>query len=119
MSKGHQILLSAALLSLSATAYAAGGWTNNVAPTKIEIVRSQGFMILGDYGDPGATPCATSSGIWVLIEHSQYKELLSTALTAVTGQLKLQAYVHSCTAIGWHGGDWNTLSNSGAIYISR
>ncbi|MEP2990309.1 MAG: hypothetical protein ABJN65_00980 [Parasphingorhabdus sp.] len=103
----------------AATAHAAGGWTANEVPVKVEIVRGQGFMIFGSYGDPGNTPCGTDNGIWVPKEHTQYAELLSTALSAFAGQFKLQAYVHTCVNIGWHGGEYNQLSNSGALYISR
>jgi len=43
-------------LMTASSAMAAGGWTANEVPTKIEIVRGQGFMIWGPYGDPGGTP---------------------------------------------------------------
>lgn len=33
--------------------------------------------------------------------------------------LKLRAYVHNCTAIGWHGGTFNELTGDGAIYLEK
>jgi len=63
--------------------------------------------------------CGTSNGVWVPKDHAQYTEMLSTALSAFAGQFKLQAYVHNCVSIEWHGGNWNQLSSSGALYISR
>ncbi len=112
-------LLASALMAFALPANAAGGSTAYAVPTKIEIVRGQGFIIFGAYGNPGPTPCTRVDTIWVPISHPQYSELLSTALSAFAGQFKLQAYVHTCTSIGWHGGTYNELTSHGALYISR
>lgn len=108
-----------ASIIISSPAMAAGGWTNNEVPIKIEIVRDDGFMIFGAFGNPGSNPCSRSDTIWVPREHPQYAELLSTALAAFAGQFKLQAYVHNCVDIGWHAGEYNTIAPNGALYISR
>ncbi|MEO9600704.1 hypothetical protein [Parasphingorhabdus sp.] len=121
MKKNISKITSIALASLlfTSAAHAAGGTTSDVVPTSVEIVRNDGFMVFGEFGNPAATPCTTDNAIWVPISHPQYEGLLSTAITAVAGQLKLKAYVHTCTAIGWHGGTWNTVEPSGVLYISR
>jgi hypothetical protein len=100
-------------------ALAAGGWTSYAAPAEVEVVREQGFIIFGAFGQPGATGCTVPDAIFVPIDHAQYNALLSTALTAVSGGLSLRVYVRSCTAVGWHGGTFNTLSGSDALYIKK
>lgn len=119
MSVFAKALLASALMAISLPASAAGGSTAYAVPTTIEVIRGQGFMIFGPYGNPGPTPCSKADAIWVPISHPQYSELLSTALSAFAGQFKLKAHVHSCTAIGWHSGDYNELTNNGVLYITR
>lgn len=115
----RKALIVAALLSVSVPANAAGGWTNYAVPTKVEIVRNEGFMIFGEFGNPGSTPCTSANGVWVARTHSEYTEILSSALAAVAGQLKLRIYAHNCATVSWHGTDYNQLTSSGAMFISR
>ncbi|MEO9601263.1 hypothetical protein [Parasphingorhabdus sp.] len=119
MKKLFSAVLGIAAMSIPSTASAAGGWTNDVIPTKVEIVRNQGFLIFGAFGNLGSTPCATGDPVWVANTHSEYTELLSSALTAVAGQLKLRIYAHNCATVSWHGTDYNQLTSSGAMYVSR
>ena len=121
MKKAWLLRLILGLLPLLApvTAHAAGGWTATVAPEKVEVVRTTGFMIFGPFGNPGSNLCTNPDGIWVAQTHPQYRELLSTALSAVAGGLKLQAYVHNCTNMGWHGGTYNELTGDGALFVSK
>jgi hypothetical protein len=107
------------LLMFARPAYAAGGWTAYAVPTEIEIVRDQGFIIFGTFGNPGATPCTEGNSVFISTSHPQYASLLSTALSAVAGGLSLKAWVSGCTVIGWHGGTWNTLSATDALYVKR
>ena len=108
-------------LALAATpSYAAGGWTNSAPPTNIQIVRDEGFLIHGSFGNPGTTACGLPDLIWVSAAHPQYKELLSTSLTALAAALKVQAYVHSCVVVGWSSvSTINSLEPSGALYVHR
>ena len=116
-------LLGAAALMLGNTfggsAWAAGGYTNTVVPTNLEIVQSSGFTIFGLFGNPGPNPCPVSNRIWVSVTHPQYKEILSTAMTALAAGLKLRAYVHTCTVVGWYGLSFNELIGGGSLDLSR
>lgn len=107
--------------SIAATpAFAAGGWTNSATPTSIQIVRDEGFLIHGTYGNPGETACGLPDHIWVSATHPQYKELLSTALTALGAGIKVQAYVHSCKTVGWLSASTvNTLDPADALLVHR
>lgn len=112
-----KIIIILTLLFISEAVLSAHGSTSYAVPTKLEVVRGQGFMVFGDFGNPGE--CSTSNTIWVPIEHPQYDQLYSTALTAFTANKKIQAYIHSCVNMGWHGGTQNTLSAPGAMYLSN
>lgn len=95
----------------------AGGWTNKAVPTSVEVVRSQGFMITGNFGNPAE--CSQSNFLWVAIEHPQYDQLYSMALSALNAGKRIRAYSHACTEIGWHGGSFNTVRSSGAMYVFK
>lgn len=111
-------LIALAILGFS-TAANAGGWTTangHVGNVEfIEIVRAQGFLIKGDFHD--AAGCNKGGYLWVDIAHPQYEQVYATALAAFMGGKKINAYASTCTAIGWHGGQYNTLTGSGALYL--
>lgn len=48
-----------------------------------------------------------------------YNAMLSTALSAVAGGMKLKAYIHKFASIGWHDGTYNELTGNGALYLIR
>lgn len=101
-------------------AHAAGGWTNSATPTNIQIVRNEGFLIHGPFGNPGPTACGLTDLIWVSATHPQYKELLSTSLTALAAGLKVQAYAHNYVDVGWWSASTvNALGADGALFIQR
>ena len=99
----------------------AGGWTtydsNNGNVEFVEVVRAQGFMVQGTFGNPAG--CTVSNQLWIPIEHPQYDHLYSMALAAFMSGKKIQAYAHNCTEIGWHGGSYNTLSGAGSLYLKN
>lgn len=113
------LILTAVVCVLSVSkVFAAGhGWTTSAPPENIEIVRGQGFIVSGGFDDPAS--CGRADKLFVAIDHPQYELLYSTALSALAAGHKLQAYSHSCTYIGWHGGDYNTLGPAGAMYIRK
>ncbi|SIO20945.1 hypothetical protein SAMN02745824_3361 [Parasphingorhabdus marina DSM 22363] len=119
MSGLFKTFVTATAIATGSAASAAGGWTDEAVPARVEIVRDQGILIFGDFGNPGPNPCASGNAVWVPKSHSEYTEVLSSALAAVAGQLKLKFYVHYCATVGWHGSDYNQYSAAGAMFISR
>lgn len=119
MSVFAKALLASALLTLASPSSAAGGWTAQVVPTEIEITQTAGFLIYGDFGSSGPITCNRSNAIWIAKTHPDYAELLASALSAVAGQMKVRAYVHSCTMVGWIGSTFNELSSGGALRVAR
>ena len=95
----------------------AGGWTLTSEINHIEIIRGQGFQLQGDFGNPAS--CTGSNYIYIPIAHPQYDQLYSSAMIAFTSNKKVRAYLHTCTAYGWHGGTFGTLNGAGSLYIYK
>ena len=114
-----KLMIATTLLSLSVPAYAAGGWTAQVVPTEVELVQSGGFLLYGNFGSSGPTACSRSDAIWIAKTQPDYTEFLAVALSAVSSQMKVKAYVHSCAMVGWVGSTFNELSGGGALRVSR
>ena len=70
-------LLALALLLISSAAIANGGWTstgtNDGSVKFIEVVRAQGFLIKGNFGNPAE--CSAPDYLWIDIAHPQYDQL--------------------------------------------
>ncbi len=98
---------------------AAGATSLKAVPYRIEVVRGNGFMIFGAFGNEGPTPCTKSNALWIAVSHPQYDQLYSMSLTALTAGLELYGYAHVCKDIGWHSGTWNEITSSGVLHISR
>lgn len=108
-----------ALLCASGAASAAGN-TNAAVPTRIDVERGNGFMIYGDFGNPGS--CVVADRIFVRINHPQYKELYATALAAFAGKYKLAAYVYGCDSNTWYAvasTTFNIVEPSSALYLTE
>ena len=108
-----QLCLAVALLACS-TANAAG-WGSWGTVNRVEVVRGQGFVVWGSFGNPNT--CTNTSGFWVKIDSTQYDELYSMALTALVAGLPLLPYLRDCETLGWHSGTWNVVTGNDAVYV--
>ena len=102
------VVCIALLTTLLTPGLYASGFATSVKPVKIEVVRGQGVMVFGEFGNPNN--CTAATGFWIKIEHPQYEEMYSMALTAMTAGMRLQPYLRECDSIGWYGGTWNTVT---------
>lgn len=93
----------------------ASGLGTAAKPVKIEVVRGQGVMVFGEFGNPNN--CSSAIGFWIKFEHPQYEEMYSMALTAMTAGMRLQPYLRECDSIGWYGGTWNTVTGADAMSL--
>ena len=109
------VRLCLALVILASSAANAAGYGTWGTVNRVEVVRGQGFVVWGSFGNPNS--CTNSNGFWVKIDSTQYDELYSMALTALVSGLQLQPYLRECGTIGWHGGTWNVVTGSDAVYI--
>ena len=89
------------LFALSfSTLAAAGGWTAWAVPTGVDIVRGEGLMVWGDFGNPGG--CTASNSFLVPISHPQYKEIYAALLLAMATGKKVAGYTSVCAAANWY-----------------
>lgn len=98
----------AGLLLLTASPAFSAGWTQWAVPTRIDVVRSDGFVIYGDFGNPGG--CSDSGRLYVKASHSRYKEIYAAALTAFAGKYRVSAYVQNCEPAAWYAGPAYTFN---------
>ncbi len=99
-----------ASMVVSASAFA-GGYSASAVPTKIDVVRSEGFMIYGEFSNPGG--CTFANQLFVKSDHPQYKQIYAAALAAYVGKQKISAYVHGCETVLWYSAAPNTF---GIVY---
>ena len=104
---------------MSSTAFA-GEWSSYATPTKINIVRGEGIMVWGYFGNPGS--CVTSNTFFVESNHPQYKEIYSAILMVFKDNKKVQTYIHSCAPVEWlttSSTTWNIMSSNSALNLSN
>ena len=108
--------LAAFILAISFNAHAYG-WGDWGEVTRIEVIRANGLLIFGDFGNVNS--CTSDTAIFLRIDHPQYKELYSMMLTAMTTGFEIRPYLRECQSFGWHSGTYNTVTGSDAIYLKR
>jgi hypothetical protein len=106
------------ILAMTSISAAAGGVSTAATPTGIDIDRSGGFMVYGDFGNVGG--CTTTNQIYVQSTHPQYNQIYSTVLAAFMSGKKIFAYIQACTPVGWYSVDsvtYNTLTPNSMLYL--
>jgi hypothetical protein len=102
-----KVILFGLLLVAGNSAFGAG-YSAAAVPTRIDVVRSEGFMIDGAFSNPGA--CTFADRLFVKSDHPQYKQIYAAALAAFATKRKISAYVHGCETLGWYSGPQNTFN---------
>lgn len=108
------------VLSVFSVNVFAGGWATPAVPTGVDIVRGEGFMVYGAFGNPGE--CSAWGKFFVKIDHPQYSEIYSAVLAAYMSGKKVKPYIHGCTSLGWYAVSsttFNILSSNGALNIQN
>lgn len=107
-------------LTVSAASAQAAGYSEPAVPTKIDMVRSEGFMLFGAFGNPGG--CAAQNQLFIKSDHPQYKQLLALAMMAYTTKQKIVAYVHGCEPVVWYSvasHTYNTVIAASSLAIQE
>ena len=76
------------------------GYTVFATPTQIEVVRNQGFMVYGAFGNPGS--CTVGDQFFVLFTNTQYNQMYATILAAFTTGTQISVYVPECDPNSWY-----------------
>lgn len=88
------------LIVLISTNSIAATWSGFAVPTRVDIVRNDGFMIYGDFGN--AAECDVANQIFVRMDHPQYDAIYSSALAAMMSKSEIQAFIHACELVSWY-----------------
>jgi hypothetical protein len=95
-------------------------YTAPAVPTKVEVVRAEGFMISGAFGN--AAGCSYSNTLFVRSDHSQYKQIYAAALLAFATKQKISGYAGACEPVSWFSGyslTHNVVRSSETLAISE
>jgi hypothetical protein len=92
---------------LMATSVNASGFSAAAIPTRIDVVRSEGFMVFGAFGNGAG--CTVGNQFFVKIDHPQYKQLYALAVSAYLGKQKIAGYVDVCEAVTWYAAPSTTF----------
>jgi hypothetical protein len=94
----------------------AGGWTGWAVPTRVDVVRSEGLMVYGSFGNPGG--CTVSDQFFVAINHPQYNQIYATLMTAMIAGRQIMAYSMECDSQTWYSvptTTYNTVTLGSAV----
>lgn len=96
------------LALLGATAVYAAGYTTLAVPTRIDVVRSDGLMIFGSFGNPNG--CQVPDVVFVPSSVPQYSQIYAALLSAHFTGASVQLYVAECDAESWYSNStYNTM----------
>ena len=100
--KRHTTLRAAsALIALIFSSLAsAGAWTTSGVPTGVDVVRSEGLMVWGSFGNPNG--CTASNAFMVPISHPQYKEIYAALLFSMATGKPVIGYASVCAPATWY-----------------
>jgi hypothetical protein len=107
-----EVILSLVFLLMSSTSLA-GAWTTWAVPVRVDVVRSDGIMVYGTFGNPDG--CSESDQFFVAMSHPQYNQIYATVMMAMSSGRQIMAYAESCAAETWYNPasvTYNTVSSS-------
>lgn len=96
----------------------AGGWTNWATPTEVDVVREDGLMVYGAFGNPAG--CTVANQFLVAWGTAQYSQIYAALLTALTAGRQIQVYAGSCAPAAWYSVSsttYNTVTTSEAVNV--
>ena len=97
----------------------AGGNTSWGIPTEVDVVRNEGIMVYGAFGNPNG--CTVADRFFVPIGHTQYNQIYALVTTAMVAGTKIMAYVDQCAPETWYSvtsTTYNYLDPCCTIYAS-
>lgn len=86
--------------------------------TSIEIMRDEGVLIRGSFGNPHNPAWQEGNTIFVSATHPGYDQIYSAAITSMTTKVKVKGYSHQCRNLGWYGHTFPEVIASGVICLS-
>ena len=98
----------------------AGDFTPWAVPTRVDVVRGEGFMVFGSFGNPNSCSIGDRFFVPLVVDPTThvasaaatelYNQMYAMALMAVAAGKPLQAYVDQCATQGWYTGPTVTFN---------
>jgi NAD(P)H-flavin reductase len=102
--------LGLCFLLMSANCYSAG-YTSWAIPTRIDVVRHQGILVTGPFGNPSS--CTNGGDSFFLsISVTQYKEMYALLVTAIAQGREVEIYTSVCTPLSWYSAPSTTYNTA-------
>jgi hypothetical protein len=92
-------MIALVALATTGTCYA-GNWTQWAVPTRVDVVRNEGVMVYGNFGNPNS--CTVANQFFVALGHPQYNEIYAMLMLAFTTGKSVQAYADQCAPEMWY-----------------
>lgn len=93
----------------------AGNFTSWAVPTRVDVVRNEGVMVYGSFGN--ANGCTVADQFFIPVGHAQYNQIYALLMTALASGMAVQAYVDQCAAQDWYTVPSNTMDPCCSIYL--
>jgi hypothetical protein len=117
--KGLVVTVVAATCSLIGFSQSASAaWSAPGVPTTVDIVRGEGFMIYGSFGNGAG--CSIGDQIFVQSDSPAYKEIFAAVLLAQSQGRAISLWIHSCVPRGWYAvpsTTFNTVSVNATLKL--
>ena len=98
----------------------AGGYTAWGVPTRIDVVRNEGVMVYGPFGNPAG--CTVTDQFFVAYSSTQYAQIYAALLTAIAAGKQIQVYAGSCAPATWYAvasTTYNLVTGGEVVNISN
>jgi hypothetical protein len=100
------VAITCSLIGFSPSASAA--WSAPAVPGTVDIVRGEGFMIYGSFGN--GEGCSIADQVFVQSDAPAYKEILAAVLLAQSQGRPISLWIHSCVTRGWYAAPTTTFN---------
>jgi hypothetical protein len=108
------------LLFLISTDCFAGAWSNWAMPTRLDVVRQDGIMVYGAFGNPAG--CTVPNQFFLAYGTAQYSQIYATLLMAFSTGKQVQVYAGSCAPAPWYSvasTTYNTVTTYEAVNVQN
>jgi len=98
----------------------AGAWTSSGVPTGVDVVRNEGLMVWGNFGNPNG--CTVSNAFLVPMSHPQYKEIYAALLFSMASGRPVSGYASVCAPAAWYSvttTTYNWMGSGDALNIQN
>jgi hypothetical protein len=112
-----KVMISSILLIGNSLAFA-GGSSAWAVPTQLDVVRNEGILVYGAFGNPAN--CTVGDRFFIPINTVQYAQLHATILMAMAAGKEIAVHLESCGPLTWYtvpSVTYSYLTTSETLYM--